>query len=251
MSWRSCRLRDLCPTYSSGQFSVPRGVAFSISATQLQRRDPPPLWTRPPSYLRTVAVFADPMCRSSGDGGDQAHFQPNTIRLNAGVWLRSAEISKRKATGSDRQQVAPGHKAAPTTRDDLVLTRVRNTTHHYIRRLFSCSWTLEDTKSLSFGGMRLFARDMGPKKLRSSDAYTIGFIYVKPLEMNAITVMLDEEYQSVPLALGDKNEYTLGRIGKHNVAIVGPARGGQGKVAVADVVGSTHRTQPVGHFEET
>ncbi|KIX03665.1 uncharacterized protein Z518_07218 [Rhinocladiella mackenziei CBS 650.93] len=58
--------------------------------------------------------------------------------------------------------------------------------------------------------------------------------------MNAITVMLDEEYEPVPLALGDKNQYTLGRIGGHNVAIVGPARGAQGKVAIADVVGSIH-----------
>jgi nucleoside phosphorylase len=83
---------------------------------------------------------------------------------------------------------------------------------------------------------------MCPKKLLPSDAYTVGLVYVKPLEMNAITVMLDEEYESVPLALGDKNEYTLGRIGKHNVAIVGPARGAQGKVAIADVVGSIHWT---------
>ena len=83
---------------------------------------------------------------------------------------------------------------------------------------------------------------MDSKKLLPSDAYTVGLIYVKPLEMHAITVMLDEEYQSVPLALGDKNEYTLGRIGKHNVAIVGPARGAQGKVAIADVVGSIHWT---------
>jgi nucleoside phosphorylase len=73
-------------------------------------------------------------------------------------------------------------------------------------------------------------------------AYTVGIIYVKPLEMNAITVMLDEEHESVLLALEDKNEYTLGRIGKHNIAIVGPARGAQGKVAIGDVVGGIHRT---------
>lgn len=81
---------------------------------------------------------------------------------------------------------------------------------------------------------------IGSKKLLLSDAYTVGLLYVKPLEMNAITVMLDEEYESVPLALGDKNEYTLGCIGKHNVAIVGPGRGAQGKVAIAEVVGSIH-----------
>lgn len=83
---------------------------------------------------------------------------------------------------------------------------------------------------------------MAPKTLLPANAYTVGLIYVKPLEMNAITVMLDEEYESVTLAQEDKNEYTLGRIGKHNVAIVGPARGAQGKVAIADVVGSIHWT---------
>ncbi|KEF51032.1 uncharacterized protein A1O9_12916 [Exophiala aquamarina CBS 119918] len=83
---------------------------------------------------------------------------------------------------------------------------------------------------------------MAPRKYVPLEAYTIGLIYIKPLEMNAITVMLDEEHESVPLALEDKNEYILGRIGKHNVAVVGPARGAQGKVAIADVVGSIRWT---------
>lgn len=84
--------------------------------------------------------------------------------------------------------------------------------------------------------------NMSPRKSLPAEAYTIGLIYVKPLEMNAITAMLDEEYESVALALEDKNEYTLGRVGKHNVAVVGPARGAQGKVTIADVVGSIHWT---------
>jgi len=83
---------------------------------------------------------------------------------------------------------------------------------------------------------------MAPRKYVPPEAYTIGLIYIKPLEMNAITVMLDEEHESVSLALEDKNEYILGRVGKHNVAVVGPARGAQGKVAIADVVGSIRWT---------
>lgn len=83
---------------------------------------------------------------------------------------------------------------------------------------------------------------MSPQKYVPPEAYIIGLIYIKPLEMNAITVMLDEEHESVPLALEDKNEYILGRMGKHNVAVVGPARGAQGKVAIADVVGSIRWT---------
>jgi hypothetical protein len=41
---------------------------------------------------------------------------------------------------------------------------------------------------------------MSGKKFLPADAHTVGIIYVKPLEMNAITVMLDEEYELVPLA---------------------------------------------------
>jgi hypothetical protein len=51
-------------------------------------------------------------------------------------------------------------------------------------------------------------RTMSHKKRLPADAYTIGLVYAKPLEMTAITVMLDEEHASVPLAFGDKNEYT-------------------------------------------
>ncbi len=50
-------------------------------------------------------------------------------------------------------------------------------------------------------------------------------------------MMLDEVHQSVPMRLGDNNEYTLGQIGKHNVAFAGPPRGAQGKAANTDVVG--------------
>jgi nucleoside phosphorylase len=77
---------------------------------------------------------------------------------------------------------------------------------------------------------------MAPKKRPTADAYTVGIIYIKPLEMDAITVMLDERHESVTLRLEDDNEYTLGRIGDHNVAIAGPPRGMQGKVAIADMV---------------
>ncbi|KAF3205355.1 Ankyrin Repeat [Orbilia oligospora] len=75
-----------------------------------------------------------------------------------------------------------------------------------------------------------------------ADAYTVGLIYIKPLEMNAIAVMLDEEHQPVDLHFNDKSEYTLGRIGDHNVILVGPPRGAEGKVATADFVGRIHMT---------
>ncbi|KAF3920295.1 hypothetical protein AA313_de0209353 [Arthrobotrys entomopaga] len=77
---------------------------------------------------------------------------------------------------------------------------------------------------------------MTTKKQLAADAYTVGIIYAKPLEMNAITVMVDEFHQSIPLQMGDNNEYTLGRIGSHNVIIAGPAKGAQGKASISSVV---------------
>ncbi|KAK6502809.1 SH3 and multiple ankyrin repeat domains protein 2 [Arthrobotrys musiformis] len=73
------------------------------------------------------------------------------------------------------------------------------------------------------------------KKLTQND-YTVGLVYVKPLEMQAIIAMLDEEHELLPLNEYDENEYTLGRIGVHNVVIVGPTIGEQGKVAICTVV---------------
>jgi nucleoside phosphorylase len=83
---------------------------------------------------------------------------------------------------------------------------------------------------------------MATKIQLTADAYTVGLIYVKTIEMNAVTVMLDEVHESIPLRHGDDNEYTLGKIGKHNVAIAGPPRGAQGKVVIADFVGRIRLT---------
>lgn len=83
---------------------------------------------------------------------------------------------------------------------------------------------------------------MATRTKLTANAYTIGLIYIKPLEMNAITVMLDERHESIPLRLEDDNEYTLGKIGDHNVAVAGPPRGAQGKAAIADVVGRIRLT---------
>lgn len=77
-------------------------------------------------------------------------------------------------------------------------------------------------------------------------AFTIALIYVKPIEMDAIVVMLDEKYPaaSVALAKGDRNTYTLGRIGVHKVVITGPPVGAQGKVAMANVVAYIQQSFP-------
>ena len=57
--------------------------------------------------------------------------------------------------------------------------------------------------------------------------------------------MLDERWWStVPSAYGDGNDYTLGRIGEHNVILVGPPRGAQGTVAAAQFVTTIRLTFP-------
>jgi hypothetical protein len=38
---------------------------------------------------------------------------------------------------------------------------------------------------------------MAVKIKLTADAYTVGLLYVKPLEMNAMTVILDKKYESI------------------------------------------------------
>ncbi|KAL2817194.1 quinon protein alcohol dehydrogenase-like superfamily [Aspergillus granulosus] len=76
---------------------------------------------------------------------------------------------------------------------------------------------------------------MPERKYLPPEDYTVGIIYVKPLEMTAITTMVDRFFLPVRLPRADRNEYTLGRIGSHNVVIAGPPRGSQGKSAAAIV----------------
>jgi len=60
-----------------------------------------------------------------------------------------------------------------------------------------------------------------------ADTYTVKLIDVTPLEMHAISFMLDEHHDRGLTRLEDDNEHTLGEIGNYNVAIVGPKRGSQ------------------------
>jgi nucleoside phosphorylase len=49
--------------------------------------------------------------------------------------------------------------------------------------------------------------------------YTVGWICALPTEMAAAEGMLDEEYPNLPRSRHDTNQYTLGKIGEHNVVI--------------------------------
>jgi nucleoside phosphorylase len=72
--------------------------------------------------------------------------------------------------------------------------------------------------------------------LESRDLYTVGWIAALPLELAAATAMLDEQHAK-PLAFtqssSDKNAYTWGRIGEHNVVITSLPVGVYGKVTAA------------------
>ncbi|KAJ4135293.1 hypothetical protein NW768_004915 [Fusarium equiseti] len=68
----------------------------------------------------------------------------------------------------------------------------------------------------------------------SPDKYTVGWICALRCELKAARIMLDEEY----VALGvqseqDGNNYLLGRIGKHNVAITSLPQAGTNRAATA------------------
>jgi len=53
------------------------------------------------------------------------------------------------------------------------------------------------------------------RKLRED--YTVGWICALPLEMAAAKAMLDDIHEDLPIQPNDRNTYTLGKIGAHNI----------------------------------
>ena len=74
------------------------------------------------------------------------------------------------------------------------------------------------------------------KAPKSCDLYTVGWIAALPLELAAATAMLDEQHEK-PLDFAhppsDKNSYTWGRIGEHNVVITSLPAGVYGTTSAA------------------
>jgi nucleoside phosphorylase len=54
---------------------------------------------------------------------------------------------------------------------------------------------------------------------RTHEDYTVGWICALPLELAAAREMLDEEHENLPAERNDRNAYSLGRIGTHNVVL--------------------------------
>ncbi|PON22866.1 hypothetical protein TGAM01_v208346 [Trichoderma gamsii] len=65
--------------------------------------------------------------------------------------------------------------------------------------------------------------------------YTIGWVCALSTELTAATAMLDSEHELPSNPPGDKNVYTLGSIGKHNIVVACLPKGKQGTTSAAVV----------------
>ncbi|KAL2871754.1 5'-methylthioadenosine/S-adenosylhomocysteine nucleosidase family protein [Aspergillus lucknowensis] len=81
------------------------------------------------------------------------------------------------------------------------------------------------------------------KRLRH-DAYSVALICPLEVEMSAVRYMLDEEHQRLPQVEGDVNQYILGELSGHNVAIASLPAGYQGEVSAAALARDIARTYP-------
>ncbi|KAL5041431.1 hypothetical protein BDW71DRAFT_212142 [Aspergillus fruticulosus] len=72
----------------------------------------------------------------------------------------------------------------------------------------------------------------------TTDEYTIGWICALPIEKAAARAMLDEIHDTppaIPRSASDKNSYTLGRIGSHNIIVASLSSGVYGETPAATV----------------
>lgn len=74
----------------------------------------------------------------------------------------------------------------------------------------------------------------GPAELTNDD-YTVGWICALAKEQTAATVMLEQRHPDLPNPPNDPNAYTLGSIGKHNIAIACLSDGDIGTISAATV----------------
>ena len=75
----------------------------------------------------------------------------------------------------------------------------------------------------------------GSYRSNGHDKYTVGWICALPIEMAVAVGMLDERHESLPQDKHDHNNYTLGRVGQHNVAIACLPAGVTGVTSAARV----------------
>jgi len=75
--------------------------------------------------------------------------------------------------------------------------------------------------------------------------YQIGIICALDVEEAAMIAMLDEEHPKLPKDISDPSQYTLGRIGQHNIAIACLPAGSMGGGPAATVANNMQRSFPI------
>jgi nucleoside phosphorylase len=82
----------------------------------------------------------------------------------------------------------------------------------------------------------------GSYRSNGHDKYTVGWICALPIEMAVAVGMLDERHESLPQDQHDHNNYTLGRVGQHNIAIACLPAGVTGVTSAARVASQMSST---------
>jgi len=80
---------------------------------------------------------------------------------------------------------------------------------------------------------------------RTHEDYQIGIICALAIEKAAMVAMLDETHARLTKKNGDENEYTLGRVGAHNVVIACLSAGLMGNGPAAIVANNMQRSFPI------
>jgi nucleoside phosphorylase len=80
---------------------------------------------------------------------------------------------------------------------------------------------------------------------RTHEDYQIGVICALATEMAAMVAMLDETHPKLKKEAGDDNEYTLGRIGVHNIVVACLPAGLPGNGPAAIVANNMRRSFPI------
>ncbi|KAK6523154.1 hypothetical protein TWF694_006049 [Orbilia ellipsospora] len=70
---------------------------------------------------------------------------------------------------------------------------------------------------------------------KSEHDYTIGWICAIAIELAAVTAIMDEEYQTLPMSPSDNDIYKFGRIGNHSIVIACLPAGSYGNISAAAV----------------
>ena len=86
---------------------------------------------------------------------------------------------------------------------------------------------------------------MMAQPLRTHEDYQIGIICALAIEKAAVVAMLDESHPRLKKENGDENDYTLGRIGVHNVVIACLPAGLMGNGPAAIVAVNMQRSFPI------